>query len=89
MLTEDGPLHVEVPRDREGSFEPALIPKHERRFTDFDYKIVAMYARGITVREIQVSTRGPQCEALRGLQRSTFERLWMLALPIEIFRVSR
>ncbi|AKJ29345.1 IS256 family transposase [Caldimonas brevitalea] len=53
VLTEDGPLRLEVPRDREGSFEPVLIPKHERRFTGFDDKIVAMYARGMTVREIQ------------------------------------
>ena len=53
VLTEDGPLHIEVPRDREGSFEPILIPKHERRFKGFDERIVAMYARGMTVREIQ------------------------------------
>ena len=53
VLTEDGPLRIEVPRDRTGSFEPLLIPKHERRFTGFDDKIVAMYARGMTVREIQ------------------------------------
>jgi putative transposase len=53
VLTENGPLRIEVPRDREGSFEPLLIPKHERRFTGFDDKIVAMYARGMTVREIQ------------------------------------
>src|SRR6476469_8741609 len=53
VLTEDGPLRIEVPRDRDGSFEPLLIPKHERRFTGFDDKIVAMYARGMTVREIQ------------------------------------
>lgn len=51
-MTEDGPLSVAVPRDREGSFEPALIPKHERRFTGFDDKIVALYAMGMTVREI-------------------------------------
>jgi putative transposase len=53
VLTEDGPIRIEVPRDRDGSFEPILIPKHERRFTGFDDKIVAMYARGMTVREIQ------------------------------------
>ena len=53
VLTEDGPVRIEVPRDREGSFEPLLIPKHERRFTGFDDKIVSMYARGMTVREIQ------------------------------------
>ena len=53
VLTEDGPLRIDVPRDRQGRFEPLLIPKHERRFTGFDDKIVAMYARGMTVREIQ------------------------------------
>ena len=53
VLTDDGPLRIEVPRDRDGSFNPQLIGKHERRFTGFDDKIVAMYARGMTVREIQ------------------------------------
>jgi len=53
VLTDDGPLRIDVPRDRDGSFEPQLIGKHERRFTGFDDKIVAMYARGMTVREIQ------------------------------------
>ena len=53
VQTEDGPLRIEVPRDRAGSFEPLLIGKHERRFTGFDDKIIAMYARGMTVREIQ------------------------------------
>ena len=42
-----------MPRDRQGSFEPVLIPKHERRFTGFDEKIIAMYARGMTMREVQ------------------------------------
>ena len=49
----DAALRIEVLRDRAGSFEPILIPKHERRFTGFDDKIIAMYARGMTVREIQ------------------------------------
>ena len=53
VLTEDGPLRIEVPRDRDGSFEPVLIPKHERRFTGFDQNIIGMYARGMTMREIQ------------------------------------
>ena len=53
VLTEGGPLRIDIPRDREGGFEPILIPKHERRFTGFDDKIVAMYARGMTIREIQ------------------------------------
>jgi len=53
VLTDDGAVRIEVPRDRDGSFEPQIIPKHARRFTGFDEKIVAMYARGMTVREIQ------------------------------------
>ncbi len=53
VLTGEGAIRIDVPRDREGRFEPLLIPKHERRFTGFDDKIVAMYARGMTVREIQ------------------------------------
>ena len=53
VLTDTGALGLEVPRDRHSSFEPQLIGKHERRFTGFDDKIIAMYARGMTVREIQ------------------------------------
>jgi putative transposase len=53
VLTDDGPLTIDVPRDRESSFEPRLIGKHERRFTGFDDKIIALYARGLTVCEIQ------------------------------------
>jgi transposase-like protein len=48
-----GKLRIEVPRDRNGSFAPLLIPKHQRRFTGFDDKIIGLYARGMTVREIQ------------------------------------
>ena len=53
VLTDDGPLRIDIPRDRAGLFEPKLIGKHERRFTGFDDKIIAMYARGMSVREIQ------------------------------------
>jgi transposase-like protein len=53
VLTDDGALAIDVPRDREGTFEPRFLPKHERRFTGFDDKILALYARGMTVREIQ------------------------------------
>jgi hypothetical protein len=44
VLPEDGPLRIEEPRDREGSFDPLLIAKYARRFTGFDDRIVAMYA---------------------------------------------
>jgi putative transposase len=53
VLTDDGTVDIDVPRDRDGSFEPVLIQKHERRFTGFDDKILALYARGLPVREIQ------------------------------------
>jgi len=53
VLTDDGPLTLDIPRDRDGTFEPQLIGKHERRFAGFDDKILALYARGLTVREIQ------------------------------------
>ena len=46
MLTDDGLLPIAIPRDREGTFEPRLIGKHERRFTGFDDKVLALYAAG-------------------------------------------
>jgi len=48
-----GELPIEIPRDRQGSFEPQLIPKHQTRWSGFDDKILSLYARGMTVREIQ------------------------------------
>jgi putative transposase len=53
VLTGEGELEIEVPRDRAGSFEPQLIPKGQTRFDGFDDKILSLYARGMTVREIQ------------------------------------
>lgn len=48
-----GEIAIEVPRDRNGSFEPKIVGKHQRRFTGFDDKILSMYARGMSTREIQ------------------------------------
>lgn len=48
-----GELEIEVPRDREGSFEPLLVPKRQRRLAGFDEKVIALYSRGMTTREIQ------------------------------------
>lgn len=50
---EQGEMPIEVPRDRDGTFEPKLIPKPQRRWAGFDDKILSLYARGLTVREIQ------------------------------------
>lgn len=50
---EFGEMDVAVPRDRNGSFEPVIVPKGETRFTGFDDKIISMYARGMTTRDIQ------------------------------------
>lgn len=53
MIGEGGHTVIAVPRDRQGTFEPRLIAKGQRRFDGFDEKIIALYARGMTVREIQ------------------------------------
>jgi transposase-like protein len=50
---DSGRLRITTPRDRDGSFEPLLIPKHERRLAGFDEKILAMYAKGMSTRDIQ------------------------------------
>jgi putative transposase len=52
VLTDTGKIELEVPRDRQASFDPQLIAKYQRRFPGFDDKIVSMYARGMSTREI-------------------------------------
>ena len=54
---ESGEMRIEVPRDRNGTFEPKLIEKHQTRFEGFDAKILSMYALGMTVRDIQSHLR--------------------------------
>ena len=53
LRSDAGPIPIEVPRDREGTFEPKIVGKHERHFSGFDDKILSMYARGMSVRDIQ------------------------------------
>ena len=47
IRTNTGPLEIEVPRDRNGEYEPQIIPKHERHFDGFDDAILSLYARGM------------------------------------------
>jgi len=57
VLTPDGELTLSIPRDRHGRFDPALIAKYRRRFPGFDDKIIALYARGMSTRDIQGHVR--------------------------------
>src|SRR5947207_1224116 len=53
LVTEHGPVRIKTPRDRTGTFEPQLVRKRRRRFEGFDDKIVALYARGLSTRDIE------------------------------------
>ena len=53
LATEQGEMLVQIPRDRNATFEPQIVRKHQRRFAGFDDKIISMYARGMSTREIQ------------------------------------
>jgi putative transposase len=53
VRTEHGSMEVSVPRDREGTFSPEILPKHQRHFNGFDDKILSMYARGMSTRDIR------------------------------------
>lgn len=57
VLTDTGKLELAIPRDRQGRFEPQLIAKYQRRFPGFDQKIIALYARGMSTRDIQAHLR--------------------------------
>jgi putative transposase len=53
VISENAKIELKIPRDREGSFDPKLIARYQRRFPGFDPKIISMYARGMSVREIR------------------------------------
>ena len=57
LSTEHGPVDVRTPRDRDGSFEPKLVRKRQRRFEGFDEKILALYSRGMSTRDIEAHLR--------------------------------
>ena len=93
LRSPGGQIDIEVPRDRNGTFEPQIVPKHQRHFDGFDDKIVSMYARGMTVREIRAHLEemygvdvSPQLisqatdavvEELRNWQNRPLERLYL------------
>ncbi|MDK6080629.1 transposase, partial [Massilia varians] len=53
VIAPGGEMRLDIPRDRLGSFEPKLVAKHQRRMPGFDDQVISMYARGMSVREIQ------------------------------------
>ena len=53
ILTDQGPLRIRSPRDRKGTFEPQIVKKRQTRWVGFDDRVISLYARGMTVREIQ------------------------------------
>ena len=53
VITGDGTIEIDVPRDRDGEFEPQLVRKHQRRLAGFDEKVISLYARGMSTRDIQ------------------------------------
>jgi transposase-like protein len=57
LQTEHGPVRIDTPRDRDGSFEPQIVRKRQRRFEGFDEKILALYARGLSTRDIEAHLR--------------------------------
>ena len=58
VLLDDHEVTIEVPRDRDSSFSPVILPKGMRRLQGFDEKVISMYARGMSVREIQGAFEG-------------------------------
>lgn len=84
--TDSGKVVLHIPRDRNGGFDPVLIAKYQRRSPEFDTKIISMYARGMTTREIQGHTEGI-C-GIEPFSLSTSIRSWLCALPCSRSRIS-
>ncbi len=89
LRTVDGPVTVGLPRDRGASFEPRIVPKHARSFDGFDEQILALYAGGMTTREIQRHLRelygvevsdGLVSEVTASIQKTEGARFWTSVL---------
>jgi transposase-like protein len=59
LVTEQGKVPIDAPRDRDGSFEPKIVRKRQRRFQGFDDKILALYSRGLSTRDIEAHLEVP------------------------------
>src|SRR5213079_1337981 len=73
LQTEQGQVEIRTPRDRRGSFEPQLVRKGQRRFEGFDDKILALYSRGLSTRDIEA-----HLAAMYGVQVAA---IWSAASP--------
>jgi hypothetical protein len=58
LVSDNGPVRIDTPRDRDGTFEPKIVRKRQRRFVGFDDKILALYSRGLSVRDIEAHLEG-------------------------------
>jgi Transposase, Mutator family len=71
LKTEHGPIPIDTPRDRNGSFEPKIVKKRQRRFVGFDEKILALYSRGLSVRDIEAHLEDSPATAAAASSGST------------------
>ena len=74
VLTEVGPVEIAVPRDREGSFEPQIVKKRQRRLSGVEEMVISLSAKGLTTGEIQLTCRrsmGPRCPGRRSPRSPT------------------
>ncbi len=53
IITKNGSIVIDVPRDRNNTFEPVIIPKRQRKFNNFDQKVIFLYAKGMTISDIK------------------------------------
>jgi putative transposase len=82
VATEHGPVSINTPRDRDGSFEPQLVRQRQRRFEGFDEKILARYARGMSTRDIEAHPRELYGVSVgRDVSSRVTDAVWMTSAP--------
>ena len=81
VRTEIGEITVQVPRDRQGTFEPAIVPKYQRRIAGFDEAVISLYAKGMTTGDIQAHLSGDasgRCKSLVPYRQRSAGRVFRL-----------